>query len=114
MIRCPQCGKDSNVGSSFCASCGTNITNLSISCPKCKKTIAASCEFCPECGCNVEIEKELAPARRHAKIDNVVDTTFEVGKKVVVPTLKVAGCLVAGIIIFVIIAFLILISSIKH
>ena len=43
------CGHLNNVGSKFCAECGTGLTSTA-SCQSCNAEISATAKFCPECG----------------------------------------------------------------
>ncbi len=113
MIKCPQCGKNSNVGTKFCPECGTQISSLTIHCPKCRSQIAASSEFCSECGCNIEIEKELSPARQQAQKDYIKSTAIDVGKNVVVSTAKGLGCALGILIMMFFLGIALLLSSLS-
>lgn len=48
--RCPHCGKQLKVGSSFCNFCGTKIKLENEFCTYCGTSIMPGSKFCPACG----------------------------------------------------------------
>lgn len=55
MVKCPNCGKESNTA--FCPDCGEKLEIKTV-CPHCNEEIEANTTFCPECGEKIENEKK--------------------------------------------------------
>ncbi len=47
MVKCPDCGKESD--SKFCPNCGKNLEKTNV-CPNCKSELEENAKFCQECG----------------------------------------------------------------
>ncbi|QSO53110.1 zinc-ribbon domain-containing protein [Alicyclobacillus curvatus] len=50
ITRCPECGRENDVGNNFCAHCGTSLKPKQKSCPNCSKTAPPGASSCPNCG----------------------------------------------------------------
>lgn len=53
-IKCPECGKENNSDSKFCANCGKKIITEKKICPKCKTENLNNFKYCSNCGESLE------------------------------------------------------------
>lgn len=59
MIKCPNCNKELEDGSSFCDACGARISET-VFCPNCGERCNTESNFCPRCGTQLTGEKKEA------------------------------------------------------
>ena len=61
VVECPKCGANNSAKSSFCSSCGRDLS-AALRCRKCGKELQKGDRFCTSCGVKNEVRKKSAKA----------------------------------------------------
>ena len=101
---CPKCGKEVELSTTFCPSCGAEQEKIKVEafipkgkrkCSGCGEIIDDKNEFCPKCGAKKEVVEETPKAEENVKVEEkpkAEEAKTEV-KKEVAPAKKVCpGC----------------------
>ena len=68
MVKCPNCGEESE--SNFCPNCGEKL-EVEITCPHCQAKIEAGSLFCSECGEKIETDEKEEDKKTPDKEDTI-------------------------------------------